>query len=156
MSLRDAITEIADQMEKELSDLMKHPSIGDEYPIRTFIGSFIRQLRTAVKASPEESKTTPLADSDILRMTGVDPDIVKKAQDRQQQRAKQIEQVESRGSQMIEISGGGSDGTMITIEPGMPQDAHTSIGGEIYTRKGNILQFDQEETLKLRNKMGGR
>lgn len=152
MSLRDAVSEIADQMEKELVELLEN--VGDKYPVKMYVNAYIKQLRTAVKASPEQTPAfvnSILDTYDGMLGSGVDPELIKKAQDRLKQKIAQVSQADSKAPQMVEVCGGQVDGNMVTIESGMPQGSYAQLGSEVYHRKGNSLVFDQAETLKLRN-----
>lgn len=144
MSLSDAVLEVAKGMETE--------SEGSDPSTSRMIRSFVRELRTAVKAAEgvqEASKIIIPSQPDLLTLAKLE-------EEKRDMRARTRIQ-ENHGGCMIQLVGGGSDGTMADGPiPGSPIDqTRMRVGGEIYVlRKDGCMHYSEEDTAKFRKSKG--
>lgn len=166
MSLRDAIAEIADDIEHELKACEASGSFVTHKEVR----SWVKQLRRALKASEGEKQTVtpqqvgplnPLLYSPSMaqgqHLLGVEAAKLefrnkKQAEDQAPQKATVEEKYDGVN---VELVGGEMDGTFTPIPPDTRLGSHTTIFGEVYTlTRGDDgvhrLVFNPDLTAKVR------
>lgn len=148
MSLRDAVKEIADGMQKELEDMKGdglEPTV--VFVLKGVLGSKIDLLRTALKASEgEEGRGKPVAEgtAEILKQ------IMQKNEEKIKEGKRAAQQEELSGESFALCRGGVSDGTMIPVSGNPPEGAKTLLTGQVYVFHLSERQwvYSQEETEK--------
>lgn len=138
MGLREAVSDVADQMEQDAKQMEGH--------FRRNMMAFVRQLRTAIKAS--EGEAQPQTNRILIPEMQHEAAI---AAEREKLRlAKQRANTEETANTgYVACVGGDSDGDTAPIDPNMPQGAKTMIGACVYVLRGNQLHYDVAETEKI-------
>ena len=120
MSLKDAIEEIANQMEEDLPEFT--PPV-----LNSLFKGYIRQIRSAIKAAGD---INPMALG-----TGEGQHALAIEAAKAEFRAKKEEnlsRVEEKAPEMRLCCGGPAEGEMAPLDPSMPVGARTEIQGTIY------------------------
>jgi len=152
MSLKDAVTEIADQMEKDLTvEASLDPTA------KAIIRGYARQLRVACKASDSPVHAAPVFNP----ATGGHELGIERAREefrrRNAERGYDPSDIEDRhmGGDYVVLEGGDSDNVTVPYDPTMPDGAKMVVGGQVYFKvKGQkVLRFSREETDKLPKKV---
>lgn len=136
MGLREAVTEIADQMEKEI-DATIGPFLPPTYLME--VKSWVKMLRSALKAS--EGDYPPAMTLGIVKNLSP-PEKIKR----------ETRQEETDPTFKL-CCGGQSDGVMIPTTPETPATARTWVSGEVYEFDGKQWHFNQSVTEKMRAEM---
>jgi hypothetical protein len=166
MSLRDVITEIAKDMEKEAGEV-RGP---DSYEHKRALQDYAKQLRRALKAS-EGEVVAAVRPIDAVRATQLTPEmqhVLMIEEERNRIRASKGGQIvtvpggqaERMGSVEervdginVEVEGGQLDGTFVPVPPEMPPGAKTELFKEVYVLTLSDggparLIYSEEETKK--------
>lgn len=161
MSLRDAVAEIADDLDK---DAKQYAMRGDGILV-SLLSSYAKQLRRALKASEGEQQVTQQI---ITPQVQHDHMINKFREEFRKQKSEKGESVpvmrEERDKAELEevhdgiqvhVSGGPDDDCWVQIDPRMPIGAKTMLAGGVYVLNrmkdgGHLyLEFSPEETAKI-------
>lgn len=147
MSLRDAVLEIADQMQTDSDEwaVSTEPSL-----IYAFVRGYIRQLRSAVKASEGESHTQAASDMQWIpgQNNHLSKALAQQAKEELQSATSRLHAEEAVGVQgvvMAVLHGGPFDGDTVPLSPDMPKGAKTAIGDAVYqlTESGELQYLEQ-------------
>lgn len=145
MSLSEAVVEIVKDMEDA--------SAGHDAVAASFVERWVYALKMAVRASSGVKAYAdgkiPVEPSPDPRLVGIAERAAKRLEDRKKEAT-----VEEAFSGVAVCVGGASDGTMVPAD-GMPDGAHTLIGGEVYTLRQGRLTFDADLTDRARSRKPG-
>ena len=147
MSLADAVTEIADDMEKDSAAHVANGTLG--YGTIDLLGSYAKQLRRAVKAAEGMETYPSLLGAARIGPGIVDPavaktmnrDLIEAVKGEFRGKVQKIDAPvdpdlvkaeEGAGGGMVELAGGAHEGTLVPLPPGMPVDGYTAVLGERY------------------------
>ena len=129
MSLKDAIEEIANQMEEDLPEIGRG---GDLPP--ALVKGYVRQLRSAIKAAGNQPANSGFINPMALG-TGEGQHAIAIEAAKAEFRAKKEEnlsRVEEKAPEMRLCCGGLAEGEMAPLDPSMPVGARTEIQGAVY------------------------
>lgn len=155
MSLAEAVTEIAEMMEKQAEEL----GCSAAYPpAKSVLEGYAKTLRLALKAA--SGATDQLLDTPARRHA-----LSPEATARRQQNRADVEQarrhVEKKlagedavGVRMVPCVGGAADGTFYSVAGPMPDGGRTAVAGQVYRVVGGKLHYDAEETKRLAGNLG--
>lgn len=154
MSLKEAMLELADQMDAEAEEsAAASGTLAAARPLR----AFARQIRTACKAAgdvfvpqstlPGANRPDPVVSSPFQEAV-YHRQMIEKAKGEFRPRR---EEAEEQVPTMRLCVGGGWDGCMTGADPSMPVGANTVVGGEVYTLNTvGELMFNASATAKLK------
>lgn len=154
MSLKNAVLEIAEQMEKLSKAWFEGDKDADDVDFE--IRLLAAQLRGACKAAGESFiESLPKSLGKAMTTEELDCEIKKQAERKKQQEKEHAQMMEKHGTDMIWCEGGPAHSTMVPMSPGMPTGAKTRIMGAIYELKGDGKLWYQEEDTKLQVREAG-
>ncbi len=159
MSLKEAMLDLANDMEADVNEEDTIPS--------SVMRGYIRSIRMAVKAAPDDSVPLP-AQLPVMNPMQADPmqsmvhhfQQVERA--KEEMRQKKEEGVEREiGEHLVEVIGSpdSEDGIPETtvIDASMPVGAKTAIGGCVYIRgTDGKLHYSREDTEKIKASQKGK
>lgn len=130
MSLSEAMLEIAAQIEEDMKDTISN---GDMFEISE-VRAYARQIRSAVKAA----EGVPAQN---FRIDGISAEVFNRQQietAKAEFRSKdKLLKEDEREVRMAPCVMGGSNGVMVSIDPGMPVGSRTQVSGEVYELFGD-------------------
>ena len=142
MGLQDAVQEIVARMEARGD---KYAKEGHEILSLT-IGSFVDQLKTALKASEGTSSASSFPINDDLSATAFHHRMVEQArlEMKKSKSEQEVNKEESYGDSMRECVGGPANGDMVVVDPTMPVGANMYVLGKVYQlREDGKLHYDE-------------
>lgn len=128
MGLKEAVLDIAQQMEEEAKEARE----ADQDVSPSVLRAYASAVRAAAKAAPDALEV-PNDPADMIFTRGKFAPVPPGAREKEQMR--KVEEAERMmvGSNMVRASGGPDDGTMVPCEDGMPVGAFCHVGGSVYT-----------------------
>lgn len=128
MSLSEAVLSVADEMEKLAND---RSEVMSETILRSFMRSFAREIRTAVKASGNDNQK---GQQNLISPQLQHVKMIEEARKEfRKDGAKRLTDFEERTDpKFVQVVGGSSDGVLVPVDPTMPINARTCVGGEVY------------------------
>ena len=151
MSLREAMSEVADQMDEFAADLKKVES--GSSVVSNAVAGFVRQIRSALKAAgPEPAPASRIADPmgeairqrELMRLEAAKAEL-----------ANQV-RLAADGYNSAEVVGGPMAGTdacpnILPIEPKTPVGAFLPLGNAVYElREDRKLHYHEGQTKRYR------
>lgn len=124
MELADVVTEIVDEMEKEIKE-------SATVELGSICKSYIKQLRIAVKASSKETITPPI-DADITKR--INRSEAKKISTKMEEEMVKVARADM-GPRMIPLEGGGEDGVLFEMAGNVPANAFVPINDKVFQYK---------------------
>lgn len=153
MSLREAVSAIADAMEQEAIAYSKSPDGGVPHVV---VRSYVGQLRIALKASEHESVANP-PPALMAELFGIDPKRQAGREAREQAlRAKKEADLREdqyapfETAEIAEALDPGMIGDVIPVG-GVPVNAYVPVGGSVYQlRRDGRLYYSEQKTKEWR------
>ncbi len=142
MSLKEAVLEIADQMEADAAEF------DGRNVMQVVIKGFIRQLRSVAKVAPDDNQTgmqwIPAQSKYMVQQ------MEKQAKDDLESATSRLraeDKVGTGGVIIGTLTGGPFDGDTVPINPEMPLGAKTAVGPAVYKLvEDNRLEYDEDAT----------
>jgi|ERR1700738_4384914 len=153
MSLAEAVTSIADDMDKEVDDYLAVDTVDSTTAISgilVLLQSYAKMLRMAVKASGGD--VMPDIGGGIVTPDGKWHSPGWKPREEREAIGELVD--DSGGTAMVELVGCPDDvdgGTMVPINSAMPVGARTVVAGDVYVFQADgKLHWSEEFTKKMR------
>lgn len=151
MSLREAVLEIADQIDADVKESVEVE--GELTTGAALLKSVSRQIRSAVKASGGDTQSAVGTPGGIAWIPGesstLKRQLAQQAERDREEAAHRTRVEEGVASNMALCHNGPMDLVYVPLPSDMPKGAKTQIEGAVYVLTEDGLMFSEEETVKL-------